>query len=659
VNPAVHQPNFEFFAGKGGVGKTTCAAAAALDAARRGEFVLLVSTDPAHSLGDALRIRLSARATRIALPKPARGRRARLDAIELDAPRAFSRWLREHRQALGDVLEHGTWLDRADVDALLALPIPGVDELVGMLEIVRLAAARSCDRVIVDTAPTGHTLRLLASPAAVATVSTVLASLQREHRLIREQLARVARPEAADRLIELLAAEAAETSALLRDPERTRLHWVTIPEDLSLAEMADGIAALSASGIAVADAIVNRLVADGPPCPVCDRRRAAQRAALARWWHGPIARLPRRMLVEQICEPQGRDRLATFGARLRAEAAGRGLVRLSRSRAASSMVFSAPARDEAAAESFRDAIGPARLLFVGGKGGVGKTTTAAAVALTIARRSSGRVLLLSTDPAHSLADVLDEAVGPRPAPLDSGPPNLDVWELDAAAALAVRRVQIEGALQEIASAVGGNGGVERASELLDLAPAGIDELVGMLSVIEARSAYHAIVVDTAPTGHALRLLHAPQVAREWLQALLRVLLKYRDVVRPGSLAAELVELSRAVRGLQELLRDSAQTRFLVVTRAADVPTRETVRLLQQLRKLRLATPAVVVNARTLAPGRCPRCRETAAAEARELPALARACGGSRPRCAIIQAPLAAPAPRGVRALEQWARAWMA
>jgi hypothetical protein len=90
-----------------------------------------------------------------------------------------------------------------------------------------------------------------------------------------------------------------------------------------------------------------------------------------------------------------------------------------------------------------------------------------------------------------------------------------------------------------------------------------------------------------------------------------------------------------------------------------VPTRETVRLLQQLRKLRLATPAVVVNARTLAPGRCPRCRETAAAEARELPALARACGGSRPRCAIIQAPLAAPAPRGVRALEQWARAWMA
>jgi arsenite-transporting ATPase len=360
-------PAFEFFAGKGGVGKTTCAAAVAVDAALGGEVVLLVSTDPAHSLGDALCLRLSARATRIPLPKRGRGRHGRLEAIELDAPRAFSRWLREHRQALGDVLEHGTWLDRADVDALLALPIPGVDELVGMLEIVRVAAARACDRVVIDTAPTGHTLRLLASPAAVATVSSVLASLQREHRLIREQLANVTRPEAADRLIQLLAEEAAATSALLRDPDRTRLHWVTTAEDLSLAEMADGMTALSASGIAVADAILNRLVADGPACPVCDRRRAAQAAALARWWKGPIARLPRRLVIEEASEPQGRQRLATLGARLRIDPVGREPIRLLPSRTATRIVLSAPSsRVEAAAGSFRDAIGGATLLFVGG-----------------------------------------------------------------------------------------------------------------------------------------------------------------------------------------------------------------------------------------------------------------------------------------------------
>src|SRR6202023_3445700 len=126
---------------------------------------------------------------------------------EIDGPRAFERWLHEHRQALGEALEHGTWLDHEDIDALPELSIPGVDELVAMLEIVRLAGQRPAghapggyDLIVVDTAPTGHTLRLLAAPDAVAAVAEALEGLQREHRLIREQLARISRPEAADRL---------------------------------------------------------------------------------------------------------------------------------------------------------------------------------------------------------------------------------------------------------------------------------------------------------------------------------------------------------------------------------------------------------------------------------------------------------------------------
>ena len=75
----------------------------------------------------------------------ARRRTRSLDAVELDAPRAFARWLREHRRPLGDILEHGTWLDREDVDALLDLSIPGVDELVGIIEIA-LAAWRKAAR---------------------------------------------------------------------------------------------------------------------------------------------------------------------------------------------------------------------------------------------------------------------------------------------------------------------------------------------------------------------------------------------------------------------------------------------------------------------------------------------------------------------------------
>jgi arsenite-transporting ATPase len=300
----------------------------------------------------------------------------------------------------------------------------------------------------------------------------------------------------------------------------------------------------------------------------------------------------------------------------------------------------------------------ASLLFFGGKGGVGKTTVAAAVAVQLARADRRRrVLLLSTDPAHSLGDVFRAAVGDTAVTVPGAPSNLVVRELDAARALADRRAQFEGALDEIASAVGvaGAGAAIGAAGLMNLAPPGIDELFGVLSVVDARAAYDVIIVDTAPTGHALRLLEMPAAAREWVQVLLRVLLKYRSLVRPGQLAAELVEVSKSIRDLIALLRDAKTTRFIVVTRAADLPRRETERLLVRLRRLHLAAPAIVVNARTLVPGRCARCRAVAAAERRELAALRRVCNR---RCAIIQTPLSARPPRGVKALDAWARTWV-
>jgi anion-transporting ArsA/GET3 family ATPase len=140
-----------------------------------------------------------------------------------------------------------------------------------------------------------------------------------------------------------------------------------------------------------------------------------------------------------------------------------------------------------------------------------------------------------------------------------------------------------------------------------------------------------------------------------MQVLLRVLLKYRTLVRPGRLAQELVDVSKAIRELIALLRDATTTRFIVVTRADELPRRETERLLRRLKRLHLSAPAIVVNARTLAPGRCVRCRAVAAAERRELARLRRACGT---RCAIIEAPLSAPPPRGAKALDAWARTWL-
>jgi len=331
------------------------------------------------------------------------------------------------------------------------------------------------------------------------------------------------------------------------------------------------------------------------------------------------------------------------------------------------MRLSAPAREHLRPLESFDAFRGVRLLLFGGKGGVGKTTCAAAAAVRLARvNHRARLLLLSTDPAHSLGDVfgvkLEEKLGVKPGKTLSGAPgNLHVRELDAAAALAARRTSLEAALDEIVAAFGadrlGGSSGPGVMELMDLAPPGMDEMLAVLSVIESQHQYQLIVVDTAPTGHALRLLEMPDAARDWVQALMRMLLKYRTVIGPGRLAAELVDLSKSIRRLQELLHRPNDSRFIVVMRAAELPRLETERLIDRLRRLKLAMPAVVINAMTMAPGHCPRCRATASAERVELRALGRACRRRARECAIILTPLAAPPPRGVAALDRWAASW--
>jgi arsenite-transporting ATPase len=111
-------PAFHFFAGKGGVGKTTCAAATALALAEAGGRVLVVSTDPAHSLSDAFGRRLGA------APRGLATRRGSLRALELDADRALARWLTRRRSTLRTIAERGTYLDDEDLGRLLRLSFP-------------------------------------------------------------------------------------------------------------------------------------------------------------------------------------------------------------------------------------------------------------------------------------------------------------------------------------------------------------------------------------------------------------------------------------------------------------------------------------------------------------------------------------------------------
>jgi arsenite-transporting ATPase len=309
-----------------------------------------------------------------------------------------------------------------------------------------------------------------------------------------------------------------------------------------------------------------------------------------------------------------------------------------------------------------------KLLLFGGKGGVGKTTCAAAAALALAERTPARrILLLSTDPAHSLADVLlvplDDAE--RPVPAAGG--GLHARELDADRAFGLRRERYQVAVDALFNALLRGSRLDMAYDravaqrLIDLAPPGLDELFAILAVVEAldptRPAPHdLVIVDTAPTGHALRLLAMPATALEWVHALLEILLKYRRVIGLGDLASDLLAMARDLRALSGLLADARRARFVAVTRAAELPRLETTRLLRRLDALGVAAPAVIVNAMTA--GACRRCARAAGREARVVEALGHAArAGRRSACAMIFAPAQAPPPRGVAALLAWGQRW--
>src|SRR5436190_16474319 len=197
-----------FYGGKGGVGKTTCAAAAALTLSRERKRTLVVSTDPAHSLADALETKLSAS------PRAVRGT---LFAAEMDADRALSRWMASRERVFRTLASRGTYLDDEDIDALFRLSLPGVDELMGLIELRRLA--RGFDEVVVDTAPTGHTLRLLSMPATLAKLAEVLDDLQAKHRAMAESLRGSVRRDAEDTVIDELREEAASLRGLLESAD--------------------------------------------------------------------------------------------------------------------------------------------------------------------------------------------------------------------------------------------------------------------------------------------------------------------------------------------------------------------------------------------------------------------------------------------------------
>ena len=575
-----------------------------------------------------------------------------MSAVEIDAAASLKGWLDERRATLESIAVEGTWLDRDDIARLLRLSLPGIDELAALLEISRLATSRRYDLILVDTAPTGHTLRMLAMPQTLVDVAAVFDRMREKHRVMEEALRGAWRPAAEDALVTELVTTARELASLLRDGSRSTVSWVTLPEPMAVAETSDAVQALADSEVRVASIIINRVTPRPPSrCGHCDARRAFESAAVATLPPGAD-----RTIVEAMeVEPRGPRALRRVAAQIVSGEATLGKGRTGRRwRAKATGLILQPA----------DVITPStKLVLAGGKGGVGKTTTAAALALSSAARwPDRRVLLISTDPAHSLADVFGVDVSDQSELVPAGPPNLRVRELDATVVIDRIRARYVEAIDRLFDRIGSGGRFDAAQDrsvmrsLIDLAPPGLDELAAVLEITDAISGeapeWDLVVMDTAPTGHALRLLEMPALMQDWVRALMSILLKYQGVARLGDLGALLLDLSKGLGRLRELLTDPRQAAFVVVTRPAALPRVETVRLMRRLKRLRISVPAVVLS--TMGRGTCRACVTVARAQRREHIALARAVGAlAVPH--LVTTENRVPPPSGVGALEDWAR----
>jgi arsenite-transporting ATPase len=520
-------PRFLFFTGKGGVGKTSIACAAAVALAGAGKRVLLVSTDPASNVGQVFGVAIGNRITAIdTVPG--------LDALEID-PQAAAQAYRDRiagpaRGVLPDDVVKGI---EEQLSGACTTEIAAFDEFTDLLTSARLDA--DYDHVMFDTAPTGHTIRLLQLPGAWsgfldqgkgdASCLGPLAGLEKQR------------------------AQYKAAVDALADPARTRVVLVARAQASALREAGRTHDELAAIGLKRQYLVING---------VLEPRQAAAdplAAAICAREHAALAAMPA-MLAALVC-----DRIALKPFNLVGVDALRGLF---------NDAPAALAEPDAAPVSLAapgllplvDQIAAAGhgLVMVMGKGGVGKTTIAAAVAVELARRGLP-VHLTTSDPAGQLADTLHGSLA-----------SLTVSRIDPHAETERYRDNVMRTRGARLDAQG------RALLEEDLRSPCTEEIAVFQAFSRAirEAGKKFVVMDTAPTGHTLLLLDATGAY-------------HRDIAR------QMVDKGVHFVTPMMQLQDPAKTKVLLVTLAETTPVLEAANLQADLRRAGIEPWAWIVN----------------------------------------------------------------
>jgi len=523
-----------FFTGKGGVGKTSLSCATGLTLAEAGRKVLIVSTDPASNLDEVLGVALGQAPT--AIPN-ATG----LFALNID-PEAAAQAYRERM-----VSPYRGVLPAAAIQSMeeqfsgaCTVEIAAFDEFSKLLG--DPAATAEFDHVIFDTAPTGHTLRLLTLPTAWnefigsstggASCLGPLAGLEKQKTLYAATVAHLANPSETT----VILVSRPETASL-REAERTRNELSELGV-VNLHLAINGLFTATGSADAIADAMALR----------ASNALAAMPKALADLPGTTIPFLPRGTVgldaLRYMAHPESGS-ADTMTQQIETTELPPGLA------------------------SLVDDIAKAGhgVVMTMGKGGVGKTTVAAAIALALAKRG-GKVVLSTTDPAAHVAATIDGVI-----------PGLTVTRIDP-------EKEVAQYTQDVLEKAGKNldvGGRAMLEE--DLRSPCTEEIAVFRAfartVDEGKDGF--VVLDTAPTGHTILLLDAAEAY-------------HREVMRTQG------DMPEAVRQLLPRLRDKKYTHVLIVTLPEATPVHEAERLQNDLARAGIDTFAWVINQSLLASG---------------------------------------------------------
>lgn len=549
---------FYFYSGKGGVGKTTMAAASAVYFAGTGKRTLIITTDPASNLADVFEQTIGYSAVPIVGV-------SNLHALELDPDKAVAEYKEKTLAPLRGLVPEESFAVLEE-----QLNSPCTAEVAAFERFTDFLQESDYDIVIFDTAPTGHTLRLLELPVEWSNV-----------------IENAVRDGNAGQTCIGPAASLAESKGkfdrainAMRDSKQTTFIFVLRPEATPIYEAKRSISELTKLGIKSQELIVNGIY----PQAVCDNPFMLYRYGRQQEFLSQIKntfRLPVTLVELEANEISGRGDLLKMGLKIRKNPLMlEGYTPQKFDVSVEQPLHDYPKINPDIKKLLIPQNGLRRSIFFAGKGGVGKTSVAAVTGLWLARQGY-RTLLLTTDPASHLGQIFEQAVTDQPSAI-TGEENLYMANIDGVKAAREYKDKV---IAEVKQKYDPKRVMAIEEELNSPCT---EEMATFEKFIEfaSRTDFEVIIFDTAPTGHTLRLLKLPV---DWSKQL-----EIKIYTTTDDTQMDIITKAR-FKEVIEMMQDVNRTTFSFVMYPENTPIQESGRAMQELSTIGVTTSLIVAN----------------------------------------------------------------